>query len=299
VKGADLRRAIAGFALSPASARPLAALRVGVAAVLLVQSVGVLPALVTLYGDRGVLAERAPAALQRTVAAFGEIGLGGSQVVMGAGALYALALVALLVGHRARSAAALAWALHAILLGDVAGEGHRADELSRMALFYLMWIPSGAAFSLDRRRGRAPLGPTPGARLALRLVQAHLCLVQGASGVEKACGEAWRNGEAVFRALMLPEYRRFDFSFLAEHPWIPIALGWLVLASEIACPILVWPRKTRRASVIATSVLHLAIAILMGLTSLSAMMIVLTLSAFGVPAEEGGRRTVAARRGRQ
>ena len=303
MKGRGLRRAISRFALAPASARPIAALRVGISLVLLAQGLEALPAISTLYGDRGVLAEQAPAALQRIVTALAELGVGESHTLTGAGAVYMLALAALLVGHRTRVAAALAWGMHAVLLGGAAGERHRADELAQMALFYLMWMPSGAALSLDRLRDRARAGTTrttdmtPGARLALRVLQVHLCVVQGSSGVEKACGEAWRNGEAIWRALMLPEYRRFDFSFLAAHPWIPVALGWSVLLYEMASPILVSMPRTRRASVFATSALHLGIALLMGLTTLSAVMIVLTLAAFAVPAEHDRRGRLPWQRG--
>jgi hypothetical protein len=110
-------------------------------------------------------------------------------------------------------------------------------------------------------------------------------MVYASSGIEKALGPGWRNGEAIWRALMLPEYRRFDFSFLAAHPWMAVVLGWLVLAVEIGYPVLVWPRRTRRFWVGAVAALHLGIAVFMGLAVFGAVMIVLSVAAFGVPAE--------------
>lgn len=284
----DALSALQRFALAPASARPLAALRLGIAGVLIAEALEALPALFALYGDQGVLVHGTPVApgvFHHVVAMLSQLGVREAQSVGGASGAYVLALGALLLGYRTRGAAGAAWALHALLFGGSPGTRHGADELATMALFYLMWMPSGAALSMDQRRGRAPGGPTASARLGLRLLQLHLCLVQGSSGVEKARGEVWWNGEAVWRALMLPEHRRFDFSFLASYPWIPAVLGWAVMLLEIAYPVLVWPRRTRVLLVTLTSLLHLGVAAFTGLGAWSAVMIVLTIAAFGVRAE--------------
>ncbi|APR77698.1 Hypothetical protein A7982_03045 [Minicystis rosea] len=281
------------FALAPASPRPTAALRLGLAVVLLVQAAQTAPSLVELYGDGGLLAgplrEALGAATPLSVRRFAEIlapiGAREAHVIAGAGGVYVAALIALLLGHRARAAAFVAWLAHAVLMNGAPGATYGADELANVGLFYLVWMPCGGALSLDRRRGRATAAATPAARIALRVLQIHLCIVSASSGVGKACGEAWWNGEAIWRALMLPEYRGLDFSFLAAHPWLAAIVGWAVLVVEIGYPVLVWPKRTRRLWVSVTAALHLSIAIFMGLATFSAVMIVLTVAAFGVRAD--------------
>jgi hypothetical protein len=249
-----------GFALAPASARPLAALRVGLAATLLVQGGVAARAALELHGRP-------------------------SPAIIAAGLAYAIGLVALLVGYRTRMAAAVAWLAHLALV-----TGTPADQFAHVFLFYLIWMPSGDVLSLDRRLGRKSGAPTPMARLSLRVVQVHLCLAYAASGVEKVSGEQWRNGDAIGRALMLPDARRFELlSWLANHPSAAVAAGWAVLLVEIGYALMVWPKRTRRIWVGVTVARHLGVALLMGLGVLGAIMSVLTVGAFGVSAEPGAR----------
>jgi hypothetical protein len=205
--------------------------------------------------------------------------------------VYLASLGALLVGFRARGAASLAWLLHVVLLTTGEGTNYGADRLAHVFLFYLMWAPSGDALSLDRALARTPSPPSPGARLALRVVQLELCAVYLSAGLPKVRSEGWRDGDVIWRVLMTPEYARFgiDFSWLAAHPWMAVVAGWTVLVVEIGYAVLVWPRRTRKAWVMATVGLHLGIIVFMGLVVFGAIMIVLTVAAFGVEAEPGER----------
>jgi hypothetical protein len=155
------------------------------------------------------------------------------------------------------------------------------DAFAHVSLFYCLVMPVGAAFSLDRRAGRAVDAPSATATLSLRVLQLHLCIVYLSSGVEKALGEQWRNGEAIWRSLMLPEYAQFDFSWMAFTPWLAMLVAWGTLAIEIGYAFFIWPRQTRKLWVLATLGLHLGIAVFLGLWLFSSMMMVLTFSAFG------------------
>src|SRR5439155_11554901 len=106
-----------------------------------------------------------------------------------------------------------------------------------------------------------------------------------ASGVEKAVGEQWRSGEAIWQALMQPALGQLDFSWLAAVPWVAQLACWSTLIIEIGYAVLVWPRRTRTPWAVATIGLHVGIAGFMGLVSFSAVMAGLTLSAFLVSAE--------------
>ncbi len=281
------------FALAPASAMPLAALRIGLASVLLLQAAMVGPALLELYGRSGilqgplhdVLAGSDGVRIGWLIDRLAPLGVSEGPIVMGTGALYTLALVALLLGWRARAAAALAWLTHLTLMMTADSTNYGADDYANIFLFYLIWMPSGAALSLDRRLGRVPVDPPETTRLSLRVIQLHLCISYLASGLMKASGEQWWTGEAVWRSVMLPTYRQVDFSWFAQHTWFPMIAGWFVVLVEVGYAFLIWPRRSRRLWVAATLALHVGIAVFMGLVVFGALMAVLTIAAFGVSAD--------------
>ncbi|MGK3994356.1 HTTM domain-containing protein [Sorangium sp. So ce1024] len=289
-------RAIERFAFAPASAVPLAALRIGLASVLLLQAAMVAPVFLDLYGRSGILQGPLNDVLARSdllrigwlVDGLALLGVGEAVFVRSTGALYALALFALLLGWRPRAAAALAWLTHLLLMMTADSTSYGADSYAHIFLFYLMWMPSGAALSLDRWLGRAPAEPPAATRLSLRVAQVHLCISYLASGLAKASGEQWWNGEAIWRSVMMPEYRQLDFTWLARHPWIPMIAGWIVLLIEIGYAFFIWPRRSRRVWVAATVALHLGIALFLGLVVFGALMAALTLAVFGVSAEPRG-----------
>src|SRR5262245_49629513 len=81
------------------------------------------------------------------------------------------------------------------------------DQINAMLTLYLAIGPSGAALSFDRwralRRGLAPdhrPEPSAGANLALRLINVHMCVIYFFAATSKLQGEAWWNGEAMWRA---------------------------------------------------------------------------------------------------
>ncbi|HTN91647.1 MAG TPA: HTTM domain-containing protein [Sorangium sp.] len=284
------------FVLAPASAEPLAALRIGLATVLLVQAALVAPALFELYGPAGILqgplreafAEIDLPGIGWLAERLGPLGIGETSILEFTGVVYVLSLASLLCGFRTRASALIAWITHRMLMVTADATVYGADLFANIFLFYLVWIPSGAALSVDRwMRGpsRAAAEPTLAARLGLRVVQLHLCIAYLASGLEKASGPSWWNGEAIWRSVMLPEYRQLDLSWLAWHPWLAQVAGWAVLCVEIGYAFLIWPRLTRRAVIVATALLHLGIAAFMGLGVFGAIMPVFTLAAFGVPAD--------------
>lgn len=281
------------FALAPARPEPLAVLRIGVALVLLAQAASIAPVLFEIYGRTGVVrgplrdAFGAPGlpGISWMVALLGKSGAAETPILVTASLSYVASLILLALGLFTRAAALSTWALH-LFLGMAAGATiYGADQYAHLALFYLVIAPAGEALSLDHHLGRVRSAPSWRARIALRLVQIHLCLSYLAAGVAKARGEEWWNGEAIWRASMLPEYRQIDASFLASVPLVPMVIGWGVLVFEIGYPVLIWPRLTRGLWVALTVAMHAGIAMLLGLHVFGALMAVLTFAAFGVRAE--------------
>jgi hypothetical protein len=179
------------------------------------------------------------------------------------------------------------------------------DTMINVTLLYLMLGPCGAAFSLDSllarfrsRRSPAPAGgPTPSvaANFSLRLLQVHLCFIYLVSGLTKLQGGEWWNGMAVWNTLV-----NYELS-LARYPWYMDALrallqtrwlGELVVTActaftlfvEIGFPFLVWNRTLRWPMIVAALLLHLGIALFMGLFLFGLSMMPLVLSF--VPPEE-------------
>jgi hypothetical protein len=284
------RDAAVTFVAEPASARPLAAMRIGVAFVLLLQALAIAPHLVDFFGMHGfmqsalvdaVVAHELPRVswLARALAPFGIAETTALAICFCA---YVASLHFLMLGWRTRIAAAAAWLLHLTLKTSGNLSAYGVFEFATIALFYCFCFPSGDAWSVDSRRESRP--PTPAARLGLRLLQLHLCVVYLSSGIEKASGEQWRNGEAIWRAIMRPAFEPFDLSWLAAHSWIAMLATWATLAVECGYVLMIWPRRTRRMWALATIGMHAGIACLLGLWAFSGVMITLNTAAFVISA---------------
>lgn len=283
-----LLRTAATFVGEPSSARPLAALRIGTAIVLIGQTYSIAPCVLWFYGSRGIIQAPIidallPATLPRVGYILRALNVQNENLVLvSCFATYVVALHLLAIGWNTRFAAVVAWLLQLTLKTSGNASAYGVFEFSTIALFYCAVMPVGAAFSLDARsRDKEPL--TPEATLSLRVLQVHLCVVYLASGIEKASGVQWRNGEAMWRALMRPRSEWLDLSWMADHPWVPLIACWSTLVIEIGYAVFVWPRVTRLWWALATIGMHAAIAVLIGLWTFSALMIVLTVSAFIAP----------------
>jgi hypothetical protein len=107
-----------------------------------------------------------------------------------------------------------------------------------------------------------------------------MCIIYCASAIAKAAGEQWWSGEALWRALSHPQYGTIDPSFLLPYPLLLQAMAIFTILAQFSYPVLVWTRA-RVWIVAVTELLHLGIAIFLGLWLFSAMMIVLNAAAFG------------------
>ncbi|MBM7115383.1 hypothetical protein [Archangium primigenium] len=282
-------RRVTAFVSAPVSPQPLGVLRIGVALVLLLQAWSLADHLTLLFGDRGLapwslsepMASRWIPRLGTVVPVLQQWGLSARACIAGLAALYALGLVGLLLGWRTRVCAVGVWILHTILVSSGTLLVYGLETFAHISLFYCAIMPVGAAFSLDRRAGRVSGEPSPHITLSLRVLQVHLCLMYFMTGFEKALGEPWQQGDALWRILMQPQYSRYDFAWLASVPWLTKALSWGTLVVEMGYPFFVWSRRTGAFWVVFTLGLHAGIAVFMGLWMFGGIMGVLTFAAFG------------------
>jgi hypothetical protein len=197
---------------------------------------------------------------------------------------YSGSLLSLALGLYTRLSAFLAWGLHLSLVTSGFASFYGVDRIANTFLFYLLVFPSGRAWTFEprpassRRDETIPVG-------CLRVMQAHLCVIYLAAGLDKAMGRQWWNGEAIWQAVSQPVFSTFDLSWLARYSWIPMFAGWATLVVEIGYVFLIWPRRTRRVWFIATSGLHLGMGLFMGLVFFSSVMILLTGCLFLIPEE--------------
>lgn len=173
-----------------------------------------------------------------------------------------------------------------------------ADTLSRVFLFWTMWLPMGAAVSLDARffsrqgfwRKRIHQTQTqlaedqqqcPADKFSISSFATAALLIQFIamyffSGVAK-CNEHWFSGAAIGEALSWDFYVRPQAAVIRDQAAVLTPLTYLVLATELALPFLVFfPglfRWTRRPAAWLMIGMHLGIAALMTIGTFSAIAI--------------------------
>ncbi len=252
----------------PVPAERLAALRVGVAGVLLLDLLlTYLPECRLFYGagswgDPAALAERLhPGSWNWSILRF----VDDPRLLQTAMVLWIAAGLGLLLGWATRFCAVLAWVL-SVSFSNLNPEIENAGDLSRsILLFYLMLTPCGAVWALDRRRwGREP-GPRHVFPWALRLLFVQMVFIYFCNGVFKLQGADWRSGESLYRVLGDLTLARWSYAQFPIPFGITQLLTWFVLAWEVTFPLMVWWRWTRFVALLFGVLFHVGIGLSMEL----------------------------------
>jgi hypothetical protein len=173
------------------------------------------------------------------------------------------------------------------------------DTMMMILLLYLLIGPAGATLSVDRwlakwwarRRGlpEPEVKPSYLANFAIRLIQVHMCLIYLAGGTSKLLGSTWWSGTSLNLVLLNYSFAPLDWTpyyrvmkFLASHRWLWETFTTTGIVGtmfvELGFPFLVWDRRWRWVMICAAVMLHTGIAVFMGLTCFSMMMIVMVSS---------------------
>jgi hypothetical protein len=281
----------------PDSPAPLAAFRVMVATFCLVRLYIIRDSFVDLYGQYGLVQWAITKAnlypglphVGDVTRLLGHLGLDTTQAIYAILSAYLMALGALLVGWRPRLMAALAWTINFLWMHSGGGLIYGMDFFAHIALFYCIIMPTGDAYSVGTP-GRGT--PSVAAGVTRRMLQLQLCLVYLSSGLEKAAGIQWWNGEAIWRSLMLPTFQQYDMTWMASVPLVAMVAGWATVVLESGYAIAVWHPRTRALWVAGIVGLHLGIGTFLGMWLFGAIMIILSLGAFGAEVIADLRRFV-------
>ena len=268
----------------PVRAERLAALRIGLAAVLLLDLLFTyLPRAGDFFGpdslgSPGTFADRGSGGNWHWSLLWGVHSL---PLLRGLLWVWTGAAVLLLVGWWTRAAAAVAWVLSLSFLNLNFFAHNAGDTIRVIGLFYLMLSPSGAVWSFDRLQiadCRLQIGkrsPDASSQSAicnlqsaifvspwpLRLLFVQLAAIYFFSGIHKLANPAWRSGATLHYILGDLSLARWP----GLQPFAPLLLTrlatWLVLAWEITFPLLVLLPRTRIPALVLGALLHVALGL--------------------------------------
>jgi Vitamin K-dependent gamma-carboxylase len=261
------------FFHQPCDGRVCAAVRIGYGLLVLIHLAVLHPDLDLWFADRGLLPpDRAREAVSPYAWSLLEWLPGTSTVVHTCYWIAVAHAVAFFVGFFPRINAFLlfVWIVSFQNRNNLINDGE--DTLLRMLGFLMIWLPSGRCWSanaLIRRWWSArhiPLQPaTPSNQCAvpgwgLRLLQLEMAVLFLSAGLSKLSGDAWLNGTALYYVSRLDDHfgRFWVPAWMFDTPWLVAFLTWSVVMIELATPVLIWFRETRRPCLFAVLVFHLA-----------------------------------------
>ena len=101
--------------------------------------------------------------------------------------------------------------------------------------------------------------------VGIRMIQIQLCVIYMYTGFEKLKGGDWWDQTAVWKVLGNEQLMTADLSFLRNMPLVIGVATWGTVLFEIYAPFLLWPRATRKWTLLAGWSLHIGIGLVMGL----------------------------------
>ena len=141
-----------------------------------------------------------------------------------------------------------------------------------MLLFFSMFAPLGASYSIDAVRKRYAFYKErsitdtykrePQTAWAARLLQVGIAILYLFAGPTKwFSGPEWQSGTAMYYISMSDRWFRFTGLQIFQVPIVSKLLSWLAVALESLFPFLVWSKKTRLWVLGAMALMHIFILI--------------------------------------
>ena len=149
-----------------------------------------------------------------------------------------LAGLALAVGYRTQAATILAWVALVSVIRRTSPATNAGDLWLACQVFWSMFLPLGARWSLDARRAeiRQPaLGAVRSVASVALVLQ--LAAVYVGAGLAK-CNPTWLAGDALSHALSVHDHGTSLGMLVGTIPWVARLLQWGVLGGELGLPLL-------------------------------------------------------------
>ncbi|MEM6426933.1 MAG: HTTM domain-containing protein, partial [Cyanobacteria bacterium P01_D01_bin.128] len=252
--------------------RSLALLRIGLALIILTDLFRRSGDLTAHYSDAGVLPRSLLTQEYLTGGYWSLHALSGSPLFQGL--LFvaaAIAAVFMLVGHKTRIATIVSWALLISLHNRNPALIFAADDVLRAVMFWAMWLPLGARFSLDSafnpRSLNLPQRVFSAATLALMVQQ---CSIYIFSALFKTSSPIWwPDGSAVYYSLSFDQYVTPIGRLFLNAPPVMTLFNHATLILEWLGPLLIFvPFRTsffRTLAVVMFVGLHLGFGLTLNL----------------------------------
>ncbi len=249
--------------------RSLAALRLALALLVLFDLARRFPLLVSHYSDAGVLPRRA------AVDIFGRPGIFSTYMMSGSawvsGGIFVVAGVfglTLLLGYRTRLATAVTWFLLISLHTRNPAVNQAGDDLLGLLLFWSIFLPLSASFSIDRALNTGEDPPTRIHSVASAALLLQIAFVYWFTALLKI-DPAWLgSGSAVFYALNIDQFATPLAKAALGYPSVLPPLTHITLFLEVGGPLLafIFYRGPARALIVALMVgMHVSFAMFLEL----------------------------------
>ena len=174
--------------------------------------------------------------------------------------LYGFSALALMLGWRTRLATLLVFLLTVSTHRREPIIWTGGDFLLQIFAFWLLFVPAGAALSVDAWRRQQVRAAEPVVRSwALRLLQAQLALVYLSTLLLKLGTASWKDGTALFHTWQLPHYARPWSASLATVPGLSEVGTFGTMLFELAFPVFIWSRRCRPWLLLLGVTFHLGI----------------------------------------
>jgi hypothetical protein len=186
----------------------------------------------------------------------------GTAAGLGLYAFMMAAFLGMVVGYR--SALSVLMAYVGLLLESYWNRLPLSSANSAMTamMFCLIWAHTGRVWSMDAKR--APVFGAGGNLVPawpLYLIRIQIAVIYFTSGLWKIVSPAWRDGSAVHWSLNANTFHRFPWILPSALDPLIQALTWGTLLFELAFPLLVLSRYTRRLTILAGVGLHISLGL--------------------------------------
>ena len=173
-----------------------------------------------------------------------------------------LAAIALILGYRTKLAnlISLGFLLSLHNRNEIILEG--GDHLLRLLLFWSLFLPLGARYSIDSVSRPKPVGDTFVSVVSLGVLL-QIAFMYVFSAIQKLFDPLWLDGTVIARALLLDDFATPFGVHLLGADTVLRMLAWLTLTMEIMLPVLlfspVWNGPIRMGAVLAFCLMHIGI----------------------------------------